>query len=157
MKNRIIIPVLFLCILIACAGCTAPQGTSPSGTVSPAGSPAGTAGAALVPGPTDTMPDYSAVTVDVGEKEFDGKIPVIFRGGKGLIHTKKIEVKLTKTDGAVQTATVGIKVGDEAILQGTRGEPGLKGQPDRVEVWVTTDSGQTYKTVDVLREYRSRA
>jgi hypothetical protein len=103
------------------------------------------------------MPDYSAVTVDVGEKEFDGKIPVIFRGGKGLVHTKKIDVKLTRTDGSVQTATVGTKVGDEAILQGTRGEPGLKGQPDRVEVWVTTDSGQTFKTVDVLREYRSRA
>ena len=156
MKNRIIIPVLFLCILIACAGCTSPQGTSPSGTGSAAGSPAGTGGASLVPGPTDTMPDYNAVTVNVGEKDYLGKIPVTFQGGKGQITTKRIDVKLTRADGSVETATVGIKKGEETELQGTRGSGSEKGQADRVEVWVTTTSGQTYKIVDVLREYRSR-
>ena len=156
MKNHVIVPVLVLCILIACAGCTAQQSTSPSGTGSAAGSPAGTGGASLVPGPTDTMPDYSAVTIDVGEKDYLGKIPVTFQGGKGQITTKKIDVKLTRADGSVETATVGIKKGDETELQGTRGSGSEKGQADRVEVWVITTSGQTYKIVDVLREYRSR-
>jgi hypothetical protein len=156
MKHRVIVPVLFLCILIALAGCTSPQGTPPSGTGSAAGTPAGTGGASLVPGPTDTMPDYSAVTVDVGEKDYLGKIPVIFQGGKGQINTKKIDVKLTRADGSVQTATVGTNKGDETELQGTRGSGSERGQADRVEVWVTMNSGQTYKIVDVLREYRSR-
>jgi hypothetical protein len=155
MKNRIIIPVLFLCILIAFAGCTAPQGTSP-GTGTAAGTQAQQAGANLVPGQTDKVPDYNAVTVDVGEKEYNGIITVTFQGGMGQIHVKKIDVKMTKNDGTVQTATVGTKKGDFAELQGTRGEGSLRGQPDRVEVSVTMDNGQTYKVVDVLREYRSR-
>jgi hypothetical protein len=102
------------------------------------------------------MPDPIAVTVNVGEKDYLGNIPVIFQGGKGQINVKRIDVKLTRADGSVQTATVGTNKGDETQLQGTRGSGSERGQADRVEVWVTMNSGQTYKTVDVLREYRSR-
>jgi hypothetical protein len=154
MNPKFVIAVFFIAAFIAACGCTGTQTATPSGTAS--GTPVSQTAPGLSPGPTDAVPEYTAVTVDVGEKEFDGTIPVIFRGGKGLVHAKKIDVKLTRTDGSVQTATVGVKVGDEAILQGTRGEPGLRGQPDRVEVRVTMDNGQTYKIVDVLREYRSR-
>jgi len=156
MNAQHVIAFLLLFAFVAACGCTGTQSATPTGTTTPSGTAAQQTAASLVPGPTDVIPEYTGVTVDVGEKEFDGTIPVIFRGGKGLVHTKKIEVKLTRTDGSVQTATVGAKVGDEAILQGTRGEAGLRGQPDRVEVWVTMDNGQTYKIVDVLREYRTR-
>jgi hypothetical protein len=154
MKNSTIVPVFFLCILIALAGCTGTTSTTGTGSAAPA--PAGTGGASLVPGPTDTMPDYSAVTVNVGEKDYLGVIPVIFQGGKGQINTKTIDVKITRADGSTQMYKVGTNKGDEAELQGTRGSGSEKGQADRVEVWVTMNSGQTYKTVDVLREYRSR-
>ena len=96
------------------------------------------------------------VTVDVGEKDYLGKIPVIFQGGIGMIHVKKIEAKLTRADGTVQTATIGIKKGDQIELDGTRGEGPLRGPIDRIEVWVTMDNGLIYKTNDELREYRTR-
>jgi hypothetical protein len=156
MNARFVIALVVMIALVAACGCTGTTPTLPAGTATPAGTAPQQTGTGLTPGPTDAIPEYTAVTVDVGEKEFDGSIPVIFRGGLGLVHTKKIDVKLTRTDGSIQAATIGAKVGDEAILQGTRGEPGLRGQPDRIEVWVTMDNGQTYKIVDVLREYRTR-
>jgi hypothetical protein len=96
------------------------------------------------------------VTVDVGEKDYLGIIPVTFQGGSGMNSIKKVEIKLTRADGSTQTATVGTKKGDEVELQGTRGTGSERGQVDRVEVWVTTNQVQTYRIVDVLREYRSR-
>jgi len=161
MQSKIFVPIIILCALIAFAGCTATQSATqsapPPGTSGVSGTPTAKEGASsLVPGPTDRMPDYNAVTVDVGEKDYLGIIPVIFQGGKGLGATKKIEVKLTRVDGFVQTATVGTMKGDEVELQGTRGSGSERGQADRVEVWVTMNTGQTYKIVDVLREYRSR-
>jgi len=156
MNARFVLILVFIIALVAACGCTGTPAPAASGTGAPAGRSAPTGGAGLTPGPTDAIPEYTAVTVDVGDKEFDGTISVIFRGGMGLVHTKKIDVKMTKYDGSIVTATVGTKIGDETILQGTRGEPGLAGQPDRVEVRVTMDNGQTYKIVDVLREYRNR-
>jgi hypothetical protein len=69
---------------------------------------------------------------------------------------KKVDIKLTRADGTIQTATVGTKKGDEVELQGTRGTGSERGQTDRIEVWVLINDGQTYKVADVLREYRSR-
>jgi hypothetical protein len=96
------------------------------------------------------------VTVNVGEKDYLGAIPVIFQGGLGQVNVKRIDLKLTRPDGTTQTATLGTKKGDEVDLDGTRGSGSLSGQPDRVEVWVTTNSGQTYKIIDKLVEYRTR-
>jgi len=105
---------------------------------------------------TSTIPSYNTVKVDVLEKDYLEKIMVIFQGGEGMIHVKKIEVKITRADGTVQNATIGIKKGDQVELDGTRGEGPLRGPIDRVEVWVTMDNSQTYKTNDELREYRTR-
>ena len=116
------------------------------------GSPTGT----LTTVPTDVLPDYNDVTVDVLEKDYLGIIPVIFQGGKGMNSVKKVDIKLTRADGTIETATVGTKKGDEVELQGTRGSGSARGPIDRVEVWISVNTGQTYKVVDVLREYRSR-
>jgi hypothetical protein len=160
MNIRIIVPVLFIvCVVVACAGCTGTQGTQPaggSGSAGSAGSAATAPGSSLAPGPTDAMPDNIAVVVNVGEKDYTGSIPVIFQGGLGQVNVKKIDVKLTRTDGSTQTLTLGTSKGDEVDLDGTRGTGSLQGQPDRVEVWVTMYNGVTYKTVDVTREYRTR-
>jgi hypothetical protein len=152
--------IIILCGAIITAGCTgiktSPSATTPgSGTTgSPSGSGA-TAGT-LTPGPTDALPPENVVTVDVSEKDYLGIITVTFQGGLGMNSIKKVDVKLTRADGSTQEATVGTKKGDEVELQGTRGTGSERGPSDRVEVWVTTNQVQTYKIVDVLREYRSR-
>jgi hypothetical protein len=148
----VITVISLVCMAVVMSGCTGSQ----IGTETPTGSQATQGGTGLSPGPTDVVPDYNAVTVDVGEKQYDGTIPVTFQGGMGQIHVKKIEAKLTRTDGTTEAKTIGANKGDSAELQGTRGEPGLRGQPDRVEVFVTMDNGHTYKVADVLREYRTR-
>jgi hypothetical protein len=156
-----VIMIIILCGAIITAGCTgtktSPAATTPgsgtTGAPSGSGAPLGT----LTTVPTDVLPSYNMVTVDVGEKDStSGVIPVIFQGGMGMNSIKKVDVKLTRADGSTQTATVGTNKGDEVELQGTRGEGSMRGQADRVEVWVTTNQVQTYKIVDVLREYRSR-
>jgi hypothetical protein len=145
--------ILLLCTAIAFTGCTLPtggSGSSSTGTAS-SGPASGTASAAdnLVPSATDVIPDQNAVRVDVGEKDYLGSIPVIFQGGMGQIHVKKIEVTLYRSDGQVQNAVVGINKGDEADLQGTK-------QNDRVVVYITFDNGQRLKTNDVISAYRTR-
>ncbi len=151
--------IVVLCGTLASAGCTFSK-TSLAAPTPGSGTPAGTstvvAGSALTTVPTDVIPSYNMVTVDVGEKDYLGKIPVIFQGGIGMIHVKKIDAKLTRADGTVQTATIGIKKGDQIELDGTRGEGPLRGPIDRIEVWVTMDNGLIYKTNDELREYRTR-
>jgi hypothetical protein len=160
MQFRVMLVLLVvLCGALGSAGCTFSK-TSPAAPTPSPGTPAGTStivpGSGLTTVPTDVIPSYNMVKVDVGEKDYLGKIPVIFQGGIGMIHVKKIDVKLTRADGTLQTATIGNKKGDQAELDGTRGEGSLRGPIDRVEVWVTMDNGQTYKTNDELREYRSR-
>jgi len=87
---------------------------------------------------------------DVGEKDYLGNIPVIFQGGMGQIHVKKIDVTLYRSDGASPiTTTMGIKKGDQVELAGTK-------QTDRVVVRVSMDNGQSYTINDVMSPYRTR-
>ena len=161
MQFRVILVIIFvLCGTLVSAGCTFSKTGQPVSTPGPgSGTPVRTAtpaGSVLTTVPTDVIPSYNMVKVDVLPKDYLGKILVIFQGGEGLIHVKRIDVKLTRADGSVQTATIGNKKGDQVELDGTRGEGPLRGPIDRVEVWVTMDNGQTYKTNDELREYRTR-
>jgi len=91
----------------------------------------------------------NAITVTVKEKDYLGKIPVVFDGGTGQIHVTKIDVTLYRSDGQVQTATVGTDKEDTVELDGTK-------QTDRVVVYVSFDNGQRLKTNDVLSAYRTR-
>jgi hypothetical protein len=157
MQSRLIIAVLVLiCAAAVIAGCTGTQGTqsgSPAGTSGPA---AAAVGSSLTTVPTDVVPSVYTVVVDVGQKDYLGNIPVIFQGGAGQDNVASISVKLTRTDGTTDTEALGKDKGDTVTLQGTRGTPSLTGQPDRVEVWVTMNNGQTYKVADVIREYSTR-
>ena len=158
MQYRIIAFFLVIAVaMIAFGGCTGIQAPTGTTTQTPApGTGAASSGGSLYPSPTDTMPDNQAVTVNVGEKDYLGAIPVIFQGGLGQVNVKRIDLKLTRADGTTQTATLGTNKGDTVNLDGTRGSGSLTGQPDRVEVRVTTNSGQTYKIIDKLVEYRTR-
>jgi hypothetical protein len=156
MNAQYVIAFLLLFALVAACGCTGTPSATPTGTTVPSGTVAQQTAASLSPGPTETMPANSAVSVTVGEKEYTGNILVTFDGGKGQINVQRIDVKLTRFDGSVYSTTLGKNKGDEVILEGTRGEGGSRGQPDRIEVWVAMNNGQTFKIVDVLREYRTR-
>jgi hypothetical protein len=159
MQFRVMLALLIvLCSILASAGCTFSKTTPalPSGTPAGASTTVVTSAVTFTTVPTDVVPSYNMVKIDVGEKDYLGIIPVIFEGGLGMIHVKRIDVKLTRTDGSVQTASLGNKKGDEVDLEGTRGVGAATGQTDRVEVWVSMDNGQTYKTNDELREYRTR-
>ena len=158
MKLMNIIPVFLLVIaLLAAAGCTSTQtngGNQVTGTPAPQdgqqGGQSGVTGAGnLVTSPTDAIPGYNMVTVDVGEKDYLGTIPVIFQGGMGQIHVSKISATIYRSDGTQETAQIGIKKGDEVDFMGTK-------QTDRVVVYVYMDNGETYKTNDVLVPYRTR-
>jgi hypothetical protein len=149
MNARIVIPVLVIvCVAIIFAGCTGTQSATTPGTSTQMSGTSTTSGS-IVPGPTETLPPDYYVVVDVGEKDYLGKIPVTFEGGTGQVFVKKIDVTLTRSDGTVQTATVGANKGDIAQLEGTK-------QTDRVEVWVSMVNGVTYKIIDVQSPYRTR-
>jgi hypothetical protein len=142
--------ILLLCAVIAFTGCTLPSGPGSAGTATGGPSPgAGSAANNLVPSTTDVVPDQNAITVTVKEKDYLGKIPVVFDGGMGQIHVRKIEATLYRSDGQVQTSTIGINKEDSIELDGTK-------QDDRVVVYVTFDNGQRLKTNDVISPYRTR-
>jgi hypothetical protein len=151
MQYRITLPVIFLiCAAIAISGCTGTQNTPAApATGSGTGSSGTSAPTNLVVSPTDAVPEYNMVKVDVGEKDYLGSIPVIFQGGMGQNAVKKIDVTLYRSDGQVKTYTIGTKKGDEADLEGTK-------QTDRVVVRISTNNGQSYTINDVQSPYRTR-
>ncbi len=153
MKYTIALPLtILLCAAMIFAGCTGTQntaGTSAPATASGSGSAQG--GWSLTTSPTDSIPEYNMVKVDVGEKDYLGNIAVTFEGGMGQIHVTKIDVVLYRQDGQTITGTVGTNKGDEVTptLQGTK-------QTDRVVVYVSFDNGQRLKVYDMLSPYRTR-
>jgi hypothetical protein len=152
MQNRImVIMIVLLCSALAIAGCTStptpPAATTQASGTTGSGTPPASSGAVLTTVPTDIVPGTNQVTVDVGVKDYLGNIEVIYQGGMGQIHVKKISAKITRADGQTQTKPLENKKGSTIELEGTK-------QTDRVEVWVDMDNGQTYKINDVLREYR---
>ena len=150
MKYRVTFSIIILiCAALAIAGCTGTQNTS---TAPAAGSGTGSLSSSagnMIVSPTDTVPEYNFVVVDVGEKDYLGNIPVIFQGGMGQIHVKKIDVTLYRSDGKVIPATIGSNKGDQVELEGTK-------QTDRVVVRVSMDNGQSYTIKDLMSAYRTR-
>ena len=147
-----VIMIVLLCSALAIAGCTgtpaSPAAPTPaSGTPAGSGTSPASSGGTLTTVPTDIVPGTNQVTVDVGVKDYLGNIEVIYQGGMGQIHVKKITAKITRADGQTQIKPLENKKGSTIELEGTK-------QTDRVEVWVDMDNGQTYKINDVLREYR---
>ena len=147
-----VIMIVLLCSALAIAGCTgtpaSPAAPTPaSGTPAGSGTSPASSGVTLTTVPTDIVPGTNQVTVDVGVKDYLGNIEVIYQGGMGQIHVKKITAKITRADGQTQIKPLENKKGSTVELEGTK-------QTDRIEVWVDMDNGQTYKINDVLREYR---
>lgn len=159
MKTTAIVFGMLLLLVFCCgAGCLSGSGTgSPKGTSLPEQttvpvSPTMEATAiSLAPGPTQTLPPEYYVEVQVQKQNQEGvpTITVTFRGGTGMAFTEQVNIRVTRSDGIVETATmIKPKVGDERNLKGTTYD-------DRVEVSVLLATGDSYTIYDELVPYQS--
>jgi hypothetical protein len=135
MRVSCLIPVLLAVFFLITAGCTMPgNGGSPDRS----------------PGPTQTLPPGRDVTIQVDQKDpISATITVVFAGGEGQIAVTDILVRVTLPDGSITTKHLQPVKGAEVTFQGSR-------ETDRVEAWVTLNTGTTYKTVDTLLPFRTR-
>jgi hypothetical protein len=137
MKTSWFIPLIFTVTLILLAGCTA--------------IPVNRGEAVPSPGPVQTLPPGKDVTIQINEKDTSyATITVIFSGGEGQVAVTNILVRVTHPDGTTQSGNLPPVKGEELVFQGTRGT-------DRIEAWVTLNTGTTYKIIDQLLPYRTRA
>ncbi len=140
--------VVALLILLGLTGFFS-AGTIP-GFGSPAGNDSTGASAALSLQPTQTLPDKTELNIQVEKSAVDGMVTVTLAGGPGIQVVKDIEVRLTRSDGQVQTGHIRPDANVlEVSLAGTK-------QTDRVEVFVTQFSGQRYRVMDQLLANRTR-
>lgn len=147
--------VLLLAALTLGAACTDTSGGDATGT--PTATPAATEPGAttteddfsLQPGPTDAIPSNKGVEVKADKDPIYATITVEFRGGKGQYALTDLQVKVTLSTGEILNENLGLKVGDEIEVEGTRGT-------DRVEVTAFFNDGTSYKIFDDALEFKSR-
>ena len=98
------------------------------------------------PGPTQTLPSYWDIEIEVESNGYapDPQIITTVRGGQGLSFIQQIDVKVTRTDGIVETGIIPkpLEVGDFVSLDGT------DKNHDRAEVWATDPQGTKVKIFD---------
>jgi hypothetical protein len=161
-KSLIIASAGLLCIvLVLVAGCTQPA-TPP---VTPTPTPAVTTimatptpkptSVSSTPGPTQTLPEIWSLEVQVQSNGFapDPQIITTVRGGKGLNVILQVDVKVTRSDGIVETGIIPrpLKVGDSVSLASTT----APGYADRAEVWATDPQGVKVKIFDAYVPFRT--
>jgi hypothetical protein len=161
MKEILVITsTLVLCIVLVLAtGCTQPAKTTgtPTPTIAvtsaavtlPASSPV----VFSTPGPTQTLPPEWDIEIQVQNNGYapDPQIVTTVRGGQGLGFIQQIDVKVTRTDGIVETGIIPspLKVGDFVAL------PGTDKNHDRAEVWATDPQGTKVKIFDDYVPFRT--
>jgi len=137
MERPFIAFALLAATLLLLTGCT---------TLSPAGE-----SAVPAPEPTQTLPPDKDVTLEVDQKDpIYATVTVSFAGGEGQIAVTDIELRFTRPDGTIMTEHLRPVKGDEVVFQGSR-------ETDRLEAWVTLNTGVKYKTLDMLVPFRTRA
>jgi len=126
------------------------------GSGSSSGTPATTAdtspaySVSLTPGPTQNPPSNRVVIVDAERDPISSLITVTFKGGAGQYGVKEITVILTRSDGSQERKTFKPNaIGDGVTLQGTA-------KTDRIEVTTYFYTGEEYKILDQIFEYKKR-
>ena len=104
----------------------------------------------LPSGTIEQIPRTTEVYFSVQQKDSAGRVIVRFEGGPGKSMVKAIDVRLTKSDGSIDTAQMDTRMEfPEVTFMGSKGT-------DRVEVFVRFLSGKTYKVIDEPVIYRQR-
>ena len=161
MNARYVIGVfLVLLLLLITAGCTQ---TTPPATPTPTAvetiatevpTPVPTT-LSLTPGPTQTLPEVWGLEIQVQSNgvAIDPLITVSVQGGKGLNFIQQIDVKVTRSDGVVETGSITkpLYKGKEISFASTTA-PGYR---DRAEVWATTPQGDKVKIFDNYVAFRT--
>jgi hypothetical protein len=151
---------LVLLILLITTGCT--QTTPPA---TPTATPAETIATevptpvpstlSLTPGPTQALPENWNIEIQVQSNgvAIDPLIIVSCQGGKGLNFIQQIDVKVTRSDGVVETDSITkpLYKGKEVSLRSTT----AMGYHDRAEVWAITPQGDKVKIFDAYIPFRS--
>ncbi len=101
----------------------------------------------MVPVPTDIVPPNTEVTVQVTKSPITQDISVIFSGGAGQNVLKELEIRVSRSDGQVQTTNLVPRQQSEATISGSKGD-------DRVEVFAVYYSGQKYRIFDEIMKQR---
>ncbi len=152
---------LFLVLAFVAAGCTQPESLS-SGT--PASTPVTVTTAATssslvlppdsaTPEPTGTLPSYWSMNVQAmsNGQAINPQIIITFRGGMGMNLIPRIELKVTRSDGIVETGEMDqpFATGQSVTFAGTTG------YQDRAEAWAITPQGDAVKILDQYVPFRS--
>lgn len=163
MNTRWVFPLLFvLTLLLVSAGCNqtaappatpAPTAVETIATATPA--PVTTTAASTTPGPVQTLPDAWGIEVQVASngEAIDPQITVTCVGGKGLNVIQGIDVKVTRSDGVVETGSIAkpLYKGKAVSLRGTT----APGYVDRTEVWAINPQGDKVKIYDAYVPFRT--
>lgn len=131
------VPPVLIAVLLFLSGCTTPWSDGNSGSSVPS------------PGPVQTLPPGQDVTIQINEKDTSyATITILFSGGEGQIAVRDILVRVTRPDGVVLTEHLPPVKGAGVTIQGSR-------EIDRIEVFVTLNTGITYKIIDRLLPFRT--
>ena len=163
MNTRWVFSLFFvLVLLLVAAGCTqpaappatpAPTAVETIATATPA--PVTTTLVSLTPGPTQTLLDAWSIEIQVASngEAVDPQITVSCMGGKGLNVIPQLDVKVTRSDGVVETGSIKkpLYKGSSVSLRSTTA-PGYR---DRTEVWAYTPQGDKVKIFDAYVPFRS--
>lgn len=128
-----------------------PTGTgSASGTAVPTMDATSPGAVSLTTGPTQAPPANRVIILDAERDPISSKVTVTFRGGAGQNGVREIQVTLTRSDGTLETkAFKPDAIGSGVTLQGTA-------KTDRVEATTYFYTGEQYKILDKIFEYKKR-
>ena len=151
------LPFLFLCIAcILAAGCSYPVVTPPATptvtpTLTPTPAPSPIVTPDIEPGPTDVVPPYQRVAIQITKNTIatDPWVSVLFAGGSGQSYATMMTATLISIDGTTDTESAPYpEIGTNILLSGTT-------RTDRVIVNVTYTDGRTYTVKDELVPFQS--
>ena len=157
----VILPALLLLLALALAGCTQPAslaGISPASTpatvtTSPTSAPLALPPDSATPEPTGTLPSYWSMNVQAQSNgmAINPQIIITFRGGMGMSLIPKILLKVTRSDGIVETGEMDspFSIGQSVSFAATTS------YQDRAEAWAITPQGDAVKILDQYVPFRS--
>lgn len=140
--------------LILVAGCTGPVITpqpTPTATPTPTPSPTPIPPPDLLPRPTDVVPPYQQVVIQITKNTVavDPWVSVLFAGGSGQSYATMMTATIIRPDGMTETKTAFYpEIGTNLLLSGTT-------YTDRVIVEMTYTNGATYIVKDERVPFQS--
>ena len=157
----VLVPAL-VCVLVLCVtGCTQTAEPISAPPVTPTVVPVATVTTATttlppdspVPEPTGTLPKYWSVNVQAQSngRAINPQIIITFRGGMGMGLIPRILLKVTRSDGIVETGEMDepFTIGQSVVF------PATTGYQDRAEAWAITPTGDAVKILDQYVPFRS--